>query len=86
MNIESGDWNEYKLLIIDGIRELKKDVRGIQGDVRAFKASVDQNLLDMSIQLAGIKTEVKTSARNWGLLAGVIPALLILALWKLLSG
>jgi hypothetical protein len=86
---DSGDWVEYKRLIIDSIRNLNKDIRGIGKEVKDLRASVDTRLLDMSTQIVGLKAEVKSSARNWGLLAGItatiISSLLVLTLWKLFT-
>lgn len=67
-DFDSGDWVEYKRLVIDGLRDVKKDMK-------SFRESVDTRLLAMSTEIAGLKVEVKHSAGKWALISGAIAAI-----------
>lgn len=72
-----GDWDQYKILVTDGLREVKEDVRGLRSDF-------NKKTLEIATEIATLRATSNQQARLWGLLAGAIPPLLILLLSKLL--
>lgn len=76
VDIDSGDWIEYKRLVIEGINSLKKDNT-------EFRVHVSGQLTKMSKEIVELQVKVKSSARNWLLLAGVVCSLIVQAFWML---
>lgn len=65
---EFDDWKAYKLLVIEGLQDMK-----------GFRKDVNDRFDELTKEVAIIKTEVKHSARNWALFAGIAAALVVSA-------
>lgn len=66
------DWNEYKRLILEALRDLKESHERME------------NKLDgLQVNQAELKTEMKIKGGVWGLIGGALPAIVALAFWLL---
>lgn len=76
VDLESGDWREYRHLILNGLQEIKKDSKDLRN-------TVDVRLSAMSNDIVALQVKVKSSARNWIYVGGVVGPLIVLTIWKL---
>ena len=69
-------WNEYKLLVLDQIERLSRQVTELERKVDAFRAD----------DIASVKVDIallKQKAGLWGAVAGLIPSALAALIWWL---
>lgn len=76
VEVESGDWREYRHLILNGLREIKEDNKQLRD-------TVDIRLSAMSNDIVALQVKVKSSARNWVFVGGIVGPLIVLTIWKL---
>jgi hypothetical protein len=69
-------WNEYKLLVLDQLEGLKRQVENLERKMDAFRAD----------DIANVKVEIallKQRASIYGLVAGSVPGFVAAAIWYL---
>lgn len=69
-------WNEYKLLVLDQLEGLKRQVLSLEAKVDGFRAD----------DIANVKVEIallKQRAGMWGAIAGLVPGALAALVWYL---
>jgi len=69
-NAEGNGWPEYRREVMESLRQLRDDVRQLDGKVD-----------DVRLDVAGLKIK----ASLWGAIAGTIPAAIAI-IWHVLSG
>lgn len=74
MNDQAPGWNEYKLLVLEQIERLSKQVTNLEAKVDGFRAD----------DMGNVKVEIallKQKAGLWGAIAGMIPAAIAALVW-----
>lgn len=75
---QANDWNQHKLLVTTGLKQ-------VQEDLRELREGRTRDTLRISTEIATLRATSNHQARMWGLVAGAVPSLLMLLLSKLLS-
>lgn len=69
-------WNEYKLLVLDQLERVSRQVGELERKVDAFRAD----------DIASVKVDIallKQKAAGYGAIAGLIPSLIAAGIWWL---
>jgi len=69
-------WNEYKLLVLDQIERVSRQVAELERKMDAMRAD----------DIASVKVEIallKQKAGLWGAIAGIVPSALAALIWYL---
>lgn len=67
-------WNEYKLLVLDQLERMSRQVSDLERKVDAFRAD----------DIAAVKVEIallKQKASLWGAVGGLIPSAIAALIW-----
>lgn len=72
------DWNQYKLLVTNGLEQLHQDMNKL-------REAHNSSMIQIAADIARLQVSTRSHARLWGLVAGSIPAIIVLLLSRFIS-